>query len=67
MVLPTPSTCRFFSPHFQFEFLPFLPFVLENTTGHQENQGTKFKMVQIEIEFSKEEIEMAENHLKKCP
>lgn len=46
---------------------PFLPFLLEITTGHQENQLPKLKMVQIETEFSKEETEVAEKHLKKCP
>lgn len=55
--LPTPLSSE--SP-------PFLPFLLEITTGHQENQAPKLKKVQIETEFSKEEIEMAEKHLKKC-
>ena len=46
---------------------PFLPFLLEITTGHQENQWLKLNMVQIETEFSKEETEMSEKHLRKCP
>ena len=46
---------------------PFLPFLLEITTGHQDKQGPKIKMVQIETAIWKESIERSEQHLKKCP